>query len=135
VSAPDELQAIADALAPLTGQIDGLQIVAGWTNNPTPPAIDVYPDTPFQIGSAFGVENKWNRWIVRARVTTIEPAAATLTLLRLLDVTDPASVEAALAAADFVLPNDGSVSGFEQYGDDPSRELLGVTWKGLVMNA
>ncbi len=126
--------AMAAALEPLTLEIDGLQITPYWNPNPSPPSIDFYPDSPFQTGAGFGVGSKLVRWVVRARVSTADLVAATSTLLRLMDPSDPASVEAALAADDTaVLGNDGTISGFGQFADDASRELLGVTWNGMEM--
>jgi hypothetical protein len=134
VSLAGALQEMAAALQPVAAEIDGLQITAGYRPNPTPPSIDIYPATPFQEGAGFGVGSKRVRWIVRARVTTIDIDAANLLLLRLLDVDDPASVEAALQNV-AVLSTDGggTVTGFAVYNDDPSREILGVTWDGMEM--
>jgi hypothetical protein len=65
---------------------------------------------------------------VRARVSTADPLSASQTLLRLLDVNDPASVEAALQDVAAV-PNDGTVSGFVRFTDDPSGDLLATQWR------
>lgn len=130
----EAVNAMAAALAPLAGEIDGLQITPYWNPNPSPPSIDLYPDAPFQTGAGFGVGQKLVRWVVRARVSTADLQAATATLLRLMDPADAASVEAALAAGDTaVLGNDGTISGFTQFADDPGREILGVTWNGMEM--
>ena len=125
------VHAIADALAPLTGQIDGLQIYPYFNVNPTPPSIDVYPGEPFQQGAGFGVGSKRVWFTVRARVGTADQEAASQLLLRLLDPEDPASVEAALAANDTATidSTNGAVSGFRRYADDNSPDMIGCEWR------
>jgi hypothetical protein len=130
----DALSDMAAALEPLTLEVEGLQITAGFQPNPTLPSIDIYPATPFQHGAGFGVGSKLVRWVVRARVSTADVPSANLTLLRLMDPNDPASVEAALAVDQTaVLGNDGAVSGFVQFTDDAGRDMLGVSWDGMEM--
>jgi hypothetical protein len=76
-----------------------------------------------------GVAEKKVFWTVRARVSAADPQSASHLLLRLLDVEDPASVEAALLEAEAVVSNDGSVSGFTRYADDQTGDMLGVQWR------
>jgi hypothetical protein len=87
------LEEIADALGPLTEEMEGLVIYPYWSDVPTPPAIDVYPASPFQAGAGFGAGNNQVFLTVRARAGMADPSAGQTTLLRLLDPMDPASVE------------------------------------------
>ena len=121
---------ITDALLPLTSVIPDLQVSGYWNDNPSPPAVDVYPGIPFQDGAAFGVGNNRAYFTVRARVGMADPQASQQLLLRMLDPQDPASIEGALANADAVVEPDG-VSGFTQYADDaPANErMLGCEWR------
>lgn len=127
VSLPELLEDVAAALQPLTEEMEGLSIYPHWTDNPTPPAIDIYPANPFQVGAGFGAGNNRVFLTVRARAGMADPASGQTTLLRLLDPDDPASVEVALK--DVVTVAD--VTGFTQYADDaPANErLLGCEWR------
>jgi hypothetical protein len=131
VTLAETQQAIADALRPIGDVIDDLQVYPYWNDTPSPPALDVYPATPFRIGAGFGVGSVQLFYVVRARVGLNDPEAAQLLLLRFLDVNDDASVEAALVAADAaVVDNSGQVNGFRTYGDDATDErMLGVDWQ------
>ncbi len=120
---------IAQALQPISDEIAGLQVYAWGDRNQTPPAIDFYPDSEFQRGAGFSVGSKRLNWVVRARVNNADGHAAADLLYRLLEPTDPASVEAALATVDVVVPADGSVSGFTVSSDDPTGEMIGVVWR------
>ena len=125
----DAVDEMVMALSTVAEAIPGLQVYPGFTQVPTPPAIDIYPDPAgFQVGAGFGVGDKRVYWIVRARVNTADMQAANDLLLRLLDTEDVASVEAALADV-AVVGNDGMVSGFTVYGDDQVGELLGCQWR------
>jgi hypothetical protein len=126
VSLNDTVEAIAAALEPLTGEIPELQIYPGFLTNPTPPAIDIYPAPLFQLGAGFGVANKRVWWMIRASVSEADIAAANHLLLRLLDVDDPASVEAAIVDVAVVDNDQGQVSGFETHPDRPG--LIGCHW-------
>ena len=117
------------ALTPVTAAIPGLQVYAWGDRNQTPPAIDIYPDADFQQGAGFSVRSKRLRFVVRARVNNADGHAAADLLYRLLEPTDPASVEAALAAINVVVPADGTVSGFTVSSDDPSGEMIGAVWR------
>jgi len=120
---------IAQALQPISDEIEGLQVYAWGDRNQTPPAVDFYPDSEFQRGAGFSVGSKRVNWVVRARVNNADGHAAADLLYRLLEPTDPASVEAALAAVDVVVPADGSVSGFTVSSDDPTGEMIGAVWR------
>lgn len=117
------------ALLTLVEEVPDLQVTALWNDNPTPPAIDMYPGNPFQDGAAFGVPNIQCFFTVRARVGTTDMDSAMNLLYRFLDVQDAASVEAALSDV-AVVTTDG-VSGFVQYPEDSgaSERLLGAEWR------
>ena len=123
------LAEVAAALEPLRGEIPDLAIYPGWSDTPTPPALDVYPASPFQTGAGFGGGNQ-AFLTVRARVQMADPGAGQLLLLRLLDREDPASVEMALEQID-VGVTEGGVSGFTQYADDApvNERMLGCEWR------
>jgi hypothetical protein len=127
----DAVDAITEALEPLTLEVPGLQVCGFFNPNPTPPSIDVYPADPFQDGAGYGVTEKRVFWNVRARVATADGEAASRLLLRLLDPSDPASVEAALADGDpaAVVGSDGAVSGFLRFTDDTVGDLLACQWR------
>ena len=127
----ETVNAIADALQPLSGQITGLQVYAYFNGNPTPPSIDVYPGEPFQQGAGYGIPSKRVWFTVRARVAMTDPQAASQLLLRLLDPADAASVEAALAVGQLATVDNvnGSVSGFRRYADDNGTDMIGCEWR------
>lgn len=120
---------VTEALEALQGVVGDLQVTGFWNDNPTPPSLDVYPGTPSQTGRAFGVAEKWLYLTVRARVLAADVEAGQGLLIRLLDPSDAASVEAALQEVATVV-EDG-VSGFTQYADDgPGVErMLGCEWR------
>jgi hypothetical protein len=129
VSVLELLAEVADALAPLADEIPDLNIYSHWTGVPTPPALDVYPGSPFQTGAGFGAGNTQVFLTVRARVAMLDPATGQQLLLRLLDPDDPASVERALQ--DTVVVTEAGVSGFTQYADDApiNERMLGCEWR------
>jgi hypothetical protein len=123
---------MAEVLEPLQQQLPDLNVYGGYVENPTPPCIDIYPGTPFQVGSGFGVGSKRVYFTVRARVGTGDMTSAQALLLRLLDPNDPASVEAALLEAGAVVDNqEGLVTGFNQYADDSgaAERMIGSEWR------
>lgn len=128
---PEAIDAMVTALQPLTVEIPGLHIYPHPINIPTPPAIDILLPLVFQRGAGFGIGQKKISWTVRARVSANDPNAAFGLLLRLLDVNDAASVEAALAESDpaAVVSEDGTVSGWQVWDDDRLGSLLGATWE------
>jgi len=125
-----ELQtAIATALIPLQGEIDGLQVYGYLNANPTPPSLDVYPGEPFQTGAGFMAGNNKVFFTVRARVSTADQEAGQKLLLRMLDPGDPACVEIALDDIVSIAPE--GVSGFREYLEEASTDgrLLGCEWR------
>jgi hypothetical protein len=82
------VEAMVDALEPLTGEIDGLQLSPYMIANATPPSIDIYPGTPFQVSVGFG-DGYEVFFTVRARTTTADHVAGQQGLYRLLDKADP----------------------------------------------
>ena len=128
VKLADAVDEMVTALSTVADAIPGLQVYRYPTPTPTPPAIDIYPDTPFQEGAGFGVSEKLVHWVIRARVNAADPQSANDLLLRLLDTEDVASVEAALADV-AVVGNDGTVSGFTVFTDDRAGDMLGCQWR------
>lgn len=116
--------AIVAALEPLKAEIDGLQIFQGRNQQPTPPALDVYPGDPFLVGAGMGPESKQAFWSVRARASSADQDAQQV-LIRLLDPADAASVEAALDLIDIGVANDGYVTGFR----DDTDGLVSCEWR------
>ena len=82
----------------LTPQVDVIQVTATANRNPTPPAVDVYPDDPFEEPDTYGIVNQRAIFVVRARVTDLDNDSGQTLLLDLMDPTSPRSVAAALAA-------------------------------------
>ena len=123
------MQGIADELDPITLEIPGLQITPYLNPNPTPPSIDVYPGDPFETGAGFGPTQAQLFFTIRARVSTGDAEAGQLLLLRMLDPSDAASVEAALEDVAAVVPE--GVSGFREYLEDTAGNgrLLGCEWR------
>jgi hypothetical protein len=129
VTLPALIEEVAEALQPIVDEIPDLNIYPGWSDTPTPPALDIYPATPFQTPAGFRAGNNQVFLTVRARVAMGDPAAGQQLLLRLLDPGDPASVEVALE--DVAAVTDGGVSGFTQYADDApvNERMLGCEWR------
>jgi len=135
------VEALTEALQPITAEIDGLQLYPFFNANPTPPSIDIYPGDPFQSGSGFGPDQELF-FTVRARTTTADHESGQRCLLRLLDRNDPASVQDALEADQSLggtvqtvaVPDEG-VSGYTEYLDDVSSNgrLLGCQWRVQVI--
>jgi hypothetical protein len=123
------MQALAAALDPITLEIPGLQITPYLNPNPTPPCLDVYPGDPFQTGAGFGVGQSQLYFTIRGRISTADSEAGQQLLLRLLDPTDAASVEAAIEDVATVVPD--GVSGFREYLEDQAANgrLLGCEWR------
>lgn len=86
---PEEIQlALATQIETYLGgtatPLEGLQVVAYWNNNPTPPSIDVYPADPFQ--EAFRMRGDMDmRFIVRARVHTADEEAGQKVLMAMMN--------------------------------------------------
>jgi len=122
---------LADALEPLTDIFPGLQVGALFNGQPTPPAIDVYPGEDFQLGAGFDVGSVQWFFTVRAQVQVTDPVAGQTLLLRLMDPTDPGSLEAAIVNADA-----GTVVGVSAFREYPSAtgdaRLVGTEWRVSV---
>ena len=73
VTLAETMEDIADALAPVTAEVDGLQVYPFLNSNPTPPALDIYPGAPFQTGAGFGVGQSQVWFTIRARVSHSRP--------------------------------------------------------------
>lgn len=131
------MEAIAADLQPLADVVEGLQVVPYLNPNPTPPSIDIYPGAPFQTDAGFirydedsGQVTPQRRlhFTIRARVSTADVESGQRLLLRMLDPTDPASVEAALV--DSAVVESEGVSEFREYIEDTAENgrLLGAEW-------
>jgi hypothetical protein len=76
----------------------GIQVEPLRVANPTPPTIDMYPDTPFLERTAMGGEDWEAVFVVRARVGTVDNTSAQELLLDLLDPRSESSIRAAVEA-------------------------------------
>jgi hypothetical protein len=123
------LEDIAVALEPLTDEIPGLQVVPYLNANPTPPSIDIYPGSPFQTGAGFGLQSIQLWFTIRARVSTADHNAGQMLLLRMLDPSDPASIEVAIADSATVVPEGVSDYGFYTEETAANGRLLGCEWR------
>lgn len=133
------MEEIAAALQPIAVEIEGLQIVPLLNPNPTPPSIDIFPAAPFQTDAGFVAYDEETgvvtpqaqlHFVIRARVSTSDQDAGQKLLLRMLDPTDPASVEAAIVDSATV-EADGGVSEYREYLEDTAENgrLLGAEWR------
>ena len=138
-----ELTDVMDALgaqleAELTGITD-LQVVSRLMWNPTPPAIDIYPGTPFQDEDAMG-DGKEVYLIVRARVNTPDHDGAQEILLGMMDPESATSVAAAIRSdktlggvVQYAHPMPDSPSDFGAFVDPGGNALLGATWRVRIL--
>jgi hypothetical protein len=137
----DVVQAIADALEPLTLEIPGLQIDPYINGLPTPPTIDVYPDPgTFLERSAMGVGSWEAVFVVRARVSTADQYAGQQLLLALMDPRDTPTSLIVTLTRDVTLGGTVQYVAVEfptGYGPlaDPASEqpLLGCVWRARVV--
>ena len=137
----DIVQAIAEALQPLTAEISGLQISPYINGLPTPPTIDVYPDPgQFLERSAYGIGSWEAVFVVRARVSTTDQYSGPQLLLALMDPRDtPTSLIVTLTADRSLggVVQDVNVefpTGFGALSDPASEQpLLGCTWQVRVV--
>ncbi len=118
--------------------IEGLNCYPMLENNPTPPAIDIFPGSPFQESVAFGRGNKSLNFDVRARINTPDSGGAQEVLLSMVDPQGTASVEQAILA-DTTLSgtiSDLNVEGPSDYGTflEPSGAgaFMSATWRVVV---
>jgi hypothetical protein len=143
-----DVGAIMDALAvQLTSQLAGtaspliedLQVESRMVWNPTPPAIDMYPASPFQEQIGMGHGNNEVFITVRARVATPDHEGAQDLLLQMMDPAATTSVAQAIT-------EDETLGGVVEFaGVEPPTEfgaytdpggagaLLGCTWRVRVM--
>jgi hypothetical protein len=137
----DVVEAIADALQPLTLEIPGLQIDPYINGLPTPPTIDVYPDPgTFLERSAMGAGSWEAVFVIRARVSTVDQYTGQNLLLGLMDPRDTAASLIVTLTAD---PTLGGVvqdlavefpTGYGQLADPASEQpLLGCIWRARVV--
>lgn len=140
---PEVMEAIAAVLrSALAGTadplIDDLNVYQLLTYNPTPPAIDIYPASPFYEQISYGLPNSEIAFVVRARVNG-DHQEQQRTLIKMMDPRDPTSVAAALhrntlndtvSRVDVEPPSDYQI--FLDPGGD-GVGLLGCTWRTRVI--
>jgi hypothetical protein len=135
------VEAMAAALEPLKTGIPDLQVLPYMNGNPSPPSIDVYPDTPFMSGSGFGDDAELF-FLVRARTTFADSIAGQQGLYRMLDPSGPGSVQAALESdqtlggvVQTLAVVEEGVSGFTEFIEDAATggRLVGCTWRVRVI--
>ena len=117
---------IEQTLQTLQGELPELQVTGYYNTNPSTPSIDLYPADPSQENGAFGLENGFALWTVRARVNVADDLAAQQILIRLLDPDDRASVAQALADANLSVTE---YSGYREYPDMVDGRVLGCEWR------
>ncbi len=118
--------------------VEGLNVYPMLETNPTPPAIDIFPGTPFQEASAFGPGNNTLNFDVRARINTPDSGGAQEVLLGMMDPTATESVAQAILS-DRTLGgtiDDLNVEGPSDYGVfvEPSGAgaFMSATWRVVV---
>ncbi len=145
------MAAVIDIMAAIIGQIENTlggtaspQVIEGLNcypmleNNPTPPAIDIYPGSPFQESIAFGRGNKSLNFDVRARINTPDSGGAQEVLLAMVDPEGTASVEQAILSDPQLggTVSDLFVEGPSDYGTfiEPSGAgaFMSATWRVSV---
>jgi hypothetical protein len=89
----DQLRA---GLTVLPAGMDGIQVEPIRVANPTPPTIDMYPDTPCLERTGQGGRSWEALWVVRARVGTVDNTAAQQLLLGLIDPRMDSSLRAVI---------------------------------------
>ncbi len=118
--------------------IEGLSVYPLLELNPTPPAIDIYPDTPFQEAVGFGPGNNSMNFTVRARVNTPDNDGAQELLLTMMDPGSTESVALAILSDETLGGTVGQVAveGPSDYGVfvEPSGNgaYLSCTWRAKV---
>jgi hypothetical protein len=134
VTLPETAAAIADALAPLTADVADLQIYPFLLVWPTPPAIDVYPATPFMEAHAMGLRQ--TTWTVRARVGTADHEAGQLDLYRLMEPDKVWTLLREMGGDDLQVLGVSGPSGFNRYlapQQDAGGDLIGAEWEITVV--
>jgi len=134
VTVAEMMDALAAQLTTVLGTaVPNLQVENRLHPNPTPPAIDIYPGTPFTETIAMGPTRQY--WFtVRARVATPDHEGAQDLLLSMMDDDSPQSVEEALRVVKtYAGARLGDVAGPTEFGIfvDPEGEgaYLGCTWR------
>jgi hypothetical protein len=113
--------------------IEGLQVEDRLHPNPTPPAIDIYPSTPFSEVVAYGARRQY--WFtVRARVSTADNEGGQDMLLAMMDADEAESVETAIRSVKtYAGAQLGDVEGPTEFGVfldvGGNGNLLGCTWR------
>ncbi len=118
--------------------IEGLNCYPMLENNPTPPAIDIYPGDPAQEAIAFGRGNNQLAFDVRARINTPDSGGAQEVLLAMCDPQGTASVAMAITedvtlggTIDYL-----TVSGPSNYGTfiepNGAGAFMSATWRVVV---
>ena len=117
--------------------IPNLQVENRLHPNPSPPAIDIYPSTPFTEVIAYGARHQY--WFtVRARVLTADNEAGQDLLLAMMDADEDESVETAIrSAATYGGAKLGDIEGPTEFGlfadSGGDGSLLGCTWRVAVI--
>ena len=139
------VEAMAQALAPISATIPDLQGTPYLNANPTPPSIDIYPGTPFESSADSGFEIPTRPGLyftVRARTTFADSVAGQQGLYRMLDPDGPESVQEHLevdqtlggvvSSIDVVAEG---VSGFTEYLEDAATggRLVGCEWRVRIL--
>jgi hypothetical protein len=120
----------------LIPQLPELQVTSQLNDNPTPPAIDLYPAEPFQDQTDYGPLIRAALWIVRVRVTKADQDSGQTLLLQMMDPTAAVSVTSALTSNPGFggACQDSTVEGPLNWGTyaDPGgqgNELMGCQWR------
>lgn len=126
------MSALAETLADEL-DIQDLQVEDRLHPNPTPPAIDIYPSSPFTEVIAMGARHQY--WFtVRARVSTAENEGAQDLLLAMMDSDEAESVETAIRSVKtYAGAQLGDIEGPTEFGvfvdSGGNGSLLGCTWR------
>jgi hypothetical protein len=113
--------------------IDNLQVEDRLHPNPSPPAIDIYPASPFTEVISYGARHQY--WFtVRARVSTAENEGAQDLLLAMMDADADESVETAIRSVKtYAGAQLGDVEGPTEFGvfldAGGNGSLVGCTWR------
>lgn len=142
----DIMEALSDQIqAQLCGTadplIENLQVVPYMLVQPTPPSIDIYPASPFQVPMGYGTGNNEIRLTVRARVSTAANEEGQKLLLTMMDPEAATSLTGAIMS-DSTLGNivddvgvmDDSPTDYGLFFDVNRIEAwLGATWTVRIL--
>jgi hypothetical protein len=126
--------AIADALDPLLDDIPDLQVEPFLLVWPTPPALDVYPATPFMAPHAMGLRE--TTWTVRMRTGTADHVAGQQDLYRLMEQGKVWALLSDMGGDDLQVMSVAGPSGFNRYLaplNSTDGDLIGVEWEVTVV--